>query len=193
MIISIIAGILTIVGIWFIMAYNAMVKADTEANDALANLDVFLLKRLTLTTQLIASVKKYIGHENEALLNIVKARNQNQALLENQAASSHDVIALSQSTGAMSAALPSIFALTESYPDLKASNVILNFQDKVSEIENDLEGSRRYYNATVRVFNEMIRSFPTVMIVNYFDFAKKKEYFNVSKEQKESLNKIETL
>jgi LemA protein len=189
----ILLGLLGIIAMWFVSAYNSMVSLDTDANDALSNLDVFLLKRLDLTTQLIASVGKYVGHENDTLLKLVEARNKNKTQLEGQSSESQDVIALSQSSGALSGALPSLFALSEAYPDLKASNVIIDYQDKVTEIETSLEGSRRYYNATVKVFNEKIRSFPTVLITGFFEFAKRKEYFKVPEAQKESLNKVKTL
>jgi len=186
-------GILALVALWFIYAYNALVKLDTEANDALSNLDVFLLKRFDLTDTLIASVKKYVGHENSTLLQVVEARNTNKSQLDHQDKQSQDVIALSQATDAFAATLPNLFALSESYPDLKASNVIVDYQSKVTEIEDSLESSRRYYNATVRMFNEKVRSFPTVLITRLFDFAKRKDYFKVSAEKKKSFDVIKTL
>ena len=187
-------GALALLALWFISAYNTLVKLDTEANDALSNLDVFLLKRFDLTDSLIASVKKYVGHENSTLLQVVEARNTNKSHLDHQDKQSRDVIALSQATDALSATLPNLFALSESYPDLKASNVIVDFQSKVTEIEDSLESSRRYYNATVRTFNEKVRSFPTVLIANFFEFSKnRKEYFKVSERKADKLDIVKTL
>lgn len=183
-----------IIIIWFIKTYNSLVSLDTEANDALSSLDVFLLKRFDLTDALIASVKKYVGHENETLIQVVEARNANKSELDHQDKASQDVIALSQATDVFSATLPKLFALSESHPDLKASNVIVDYQAKVSEIEDSLEGSRRYYNATVRIFNEKVRSFPTVLITNFFEFTKnRKEYFKVSERKADKLDIVKTL
>jgi LemA protein len=186
-------GALALTVLWFISAYNKMVTLDTNANDALSGLDVYLLKRFDLTDQLIASVKKYIDHENGTLIQVIEARNANKMQLDSTDKAAQDVIALSQTSDALTGTLSKLFALSESYPDLKASNVIVDYQQKVTEIEDSLESSRRYYNGTVRMFNETVRSFPTVLITGFFDFAKRKEYFKVSDKKKELLDTVKTL
>lgn len=179
--------------IWLIMTYNKLVSLDTDHNDALSNLDVFLLKRFDLTDQLIAAVKMYVGHENGTLNQVVEARNANKKDLDNQHKTPNDLIALSQSTDALTSTLPNLFALSESYPDLKASNVIIDYQDKVVDIEDSLERARRYFNATVKTFNESVRSFPTVLLAPIFSFTDRKVYFKVSEKKAELLQTVKTL
>ena len=135
-----------------------------------SGIDVQLKKRHNLIPNLLKSVKAYAAHEKETLNQVILARNNaqqaqgisNQANAENQ----------------LQSALGSIFALAESYPDLKANQNFIQFQNELGNIEDDIDKSRRYYNATVRENNISIESFPANLFSGAFGF-KLGEYFEL--------------
>ncbi len=152
-----------------IFIYNGLVNAKNAVLDSWSNIDVALKKRYDLIPNLVNTVKGYAAHESGTLEKVVAARN---AALSVPKGDINGQIAADQ---ALTASLRQVFALAESYPDLKANTNFLQLQDKLNEIETNLENTRRYYNATVRENNNKVEGLPGVLIAgplgfNKFDF-----------------------
>ena len=181
MTIYIVLGIVVLLVIYVIAAYNSIVKAEVKVDEGFSTIDVYLKKRYDLIPNLVATVKGYAKHENETLTKIIEARN--------MAVNSKNLEDIANANNAISTMLPSIFALAESYPDLKANTNFGELQSELSVIENELSNSRRYYNGCVREFNTLIITFPKVIIANIFGKTKK-QFFEADKSEKENV-KIE--
>jgi len=149
-----------------IFIYNGLVKAKNAVLDSWSNIDVALKKRYDLIPNLVNTVKGYAAHESGTLEKVVAARN---AALSVSKGDINGQIAADQ---ALTASLRQVFALAESYPDLKANTNFLQLQDKLNEIETNLENARRYYNATVRENNNKVEGLPGVLIAGPLGFHK---------------------
>lgn len=160
-----------IVGAGTIFFYNRLVKLRNLVKEAWSSIDVMLKKRHDLIPGLIETVKGYATHEKETLESVIQARNQ---AVNSAGSVSEAGAAETQLTGM----LGRLFALAERYPDLKANTNFLEFQRELSNIEGDIEKSRRYYNGTVRNYNTTIESFPGNMIAQFFNFVKE-AYFEM--------------
>ncbi|WP_324027076.1 LemA family protein [Maribacter sp. BPC-D8] len=175
MLISIV--LITIVLILFFYAisvYNGLVRKKTEMAEGWSSIDVFLKKRYDLIPGLIETVKGYATHEKETFENITKARN----LAQN--ASSVDEQGKAES--ALKNSMVNLFAVAENYPDLKANRNFSELQNELSSLEDDIEMTRRYYNATVKENNIAIESFPSNIFANMFNFNKG-EFFEIQNAQ----------
>jgi LemA protein len=155
--------------LFMIAIFNRFVKNRNTVQDAWSNIDVALKRRYDLIPNLVETVKGYAAHEKTTLENVIQARNNAMSV------PSDDINGQIKAENALQQTLRSIFALGEAYPDLKANMNFIDLQQKLSEIEENLERSRRYYNGTVRENNTYGESFPGVlfaMIFNYkhFDF-----------------------
>lgn len=164
-ILLIILSLFVILGVYLIVLYNSFVSKRNMLEEALSGIDVILKKRFDLIPNLVETVKGYLTHEKETLANIVNLRNQ--AL---NASSADEKLQLDKKLGN---AVGTIFALAENYPDLKANTNFLSLQEELSEIETEVERSKRYYNATVREYNIAVESFPGNLVANSFGFPKK--------------------
>jgi LemA protein len=150
---------------FLILLYNGFVAKRNLVDEALSGIDVILKKRFDLIPNLIETIKGYASHEKDTLESVVNLRNQ--AL---NAQTSDEKIQLDKT---LSQAVTKIFALAENYPDLKANTNFLSLQEDLTEIETEIERSKRYYNGTVRDYNTAVESFPGNIIANSFGFAKK--------------------
>jgi len=166
MVISIIViSVIVLLAIYLIVLYNSFVSKRNVLEEALSGIDVILKKRFDLIPNLIETVKGYLTHERATLESIVNLRNQ--AL---SAGSADEKLQLDKKLGN---AVGAIFALAENYPDLKANTNFLSLQEDLTEIETEIERSKRYYNGTVRDYNIAVESFPGNLFANSFGFAKK--------------------
>src|SRR5438309_9565938 len=157
----IVIGIL-VVGAIFILAgmYNSLIQLRVRADSAWSDIDVQLKRRHDLIPNLVETVKGYAAHEKGTFENIAKFRSQAM-----QATTPADkAIAENQLTGA----LKSLFAVAENYPQLKASEEFTQLQGSLSQTEDAIQNSRRYYNAVVRDLNTRIQSFPTKILAGMF-------------------------
>jgi LemA protein len=150
---------------FLIMLYNGFVAKRNLVDEAFSGIDVILKKRFDLIPNLIETIKGYASHEKETLESVVNLRNQ--ALT---AQTSDEKMQLDKN---LSQAVTKIFALAENYPDLKANTNFLGLQTELTEIETEIERSKRYYNGTVRDYNTAVESFPGNIIANSFGFLKK--------------------
>ncbi len=153
--------------IWAIMAYNGLISGRILADEAWSGISVQLKRRFDLIPNLVATVKGYAKHEADTLEKVIQARNT--AVY----ASPLDVTAQAQASAALSQNLKGVFALAENYPELKASQPFIELQTAMEEIEDHLQNSRRYYNATVRDYNTKCEQFPSSLIAGFFKFSVK--------------------
>jgi len=164
-------GIVLIIG-YLIVVYNSLVSMRQKVLSAWSDIEVQLKKRYNLIPALVDTVKGYAKHESETLQKVIQARN--------MALNAHNAGDASKAEAMYKSALGGIFALSESYPDLKANSNFVNLQNQLQAIEEDIESARRYYNATVRDYNAKIESFPDIYIAQKFNFEPY-EYFEVDK------------
>lgn len=176
----ILLGLALFIGLVLVLFYNGLVRAKNAVMDAWSNIDVALKKRYDLIPNIVNTVKGYAAHESGTLEKVIAARN---AALNVPKGDINGKIAADQ---ALTAGLRQIFALAENYPDLKANTNFLQLQDTLSEIEQNLENARRYYNATVRENNNKVEGFPGVLIASSFGFSTF-DYFETEEESKKNI------
>ncbi len=160
----ILIGIIVVLGFLLVGIFNRFVKNKNVVKDGWSNIDVALKRRYDLIPNLVETVKGYAAHERTTLEDVIKARNAAMAV------PSGDINAQIKAENQLQQSLRSIFALGEAYPDLKANASFLDLQQKLNEIEENLERSRRYYNGTVRENNTYGESFPGVMFAGMFNY-----------------------
>jgi LemA protein len=168
----IILGIVVVVIGWGIMAYNNLVRQRQLAQEGWSGIDVQLKRRTDLIPNLMEAVKGYMSHERDTLEAVTAART---AAVAAQTGTPEQ---RAQAEGALSGALGRLFAVAEAYPDLKASQNFLQFQGELSNTENEIQLSRRYYNGTARDLNTAVESFPSNVVANFFKFEKV-QYFEM--------------
>ncbi|MDR6815602.1 LemA protein [Neorhizobium sp. 2083] len=168
----ILIGIIVLVALYVIMIYNGLVKSRQMAEEAWSGIDVQLKRRADLIPNLIETVKGYAAHEKGTFEEVVKLRNQAQAV------PAGDVAGRAQAEGLLGQALGKIMALAEAYPDLKANQNFSELQGSLETIESEIQMSRRYYNGAARDLNVRVESFPNNLIAGQFGFSKR-EYFEI--------------
>ncbi|AMC92771.1 hypothetical protein AOC36_01850 [Erysipelothrix larvae] len=161
-------GVVVIVVLYVVMAYNGLVSQRNLVEEAFSTMDVYLKKRYDLIPNLVETVKGYAKHESGTLEAVISARN--------KAVNATTDEARLQAEGDLSQVMGRLFALTESYPDLKANTNFLDLQNQLKLIETEIAQSRKYYNGTTRDFNTKIETFPSVIIANMFGFKRKPLY-----------------
>ena len=168
----IILGIVVVVIGYGIMAYNNLVRQRQLTQEGWSGIDVQLKRRTDLIPNLMEAVKGYMSHERETLEAVTAART------AAQAAQNGTPEQRAQAEGVLSGALGRLFAVAEAYPELKASQNFMQFQGELSNTENEIQLSRRYYNGTARDLNTAVESFPSNVIANTFKFEKV-QYFEM--------------
>ncbi len=158
--------------VYAVVVFNSLVRTRQMANEAWSGIDVQLKRRSDLVPNLVDAVKGYAKHERSVLEEVTQLRAAARALPEG------DVTARAQAEGALSVALGRLFALAENYPDLKASSNFLALQQQLSDLENELQMARRYYNGTVRNLNVLVQSFPNNLVAGLFGFGTR-EFFQL--------------
>lgn len=159
--------IIAVLGLWLIITYNALVRMRNRAKEALSDIDVQAKRRYDLIPNLVETVKGYATHEKGVLENVTKART-------TAMNTSGDAFQKEGVENMLSSTLKTLFAVSENYPDLKANANFLELQRELSDTENKMLASRRFYNSTVMTLNTKIETFPTNMIAGMFGFTKEK-------------------
>jgi LemA protein len=159
----IILGVVVVIAIWAISIYNSLVAMRQRVNQSFADIDVQLKQRHDLIPNLVETVKGYASHERGTLEAVVQARNAAMAAPGVE----QKVAAENMLTGA----LRQLFALSEAYPDLKANQNFQQLQSELSDIENKLAASRRFYNNAVQEYNTGIEQFPAALFAGMFGFT----------------------
>lgn len=170
----IVLGLLALLVVWAIAAYNRFVRLVQRAKEAWADIDVQLKRRYDLIPNLVETVKGYATHEQGTLEKVTAARA--------AAMDAGGVEAKGQAENMLSDALKSLFAVSEAYPDLKANTNFLELQRELSDTENKIQASRRFYNTNVRDLNTSIETFPGNVIANMFRFEPR-EYFELAEDE----------
>lgn len=158
-------GIVVVLGLWLMSAYNNFVQWRNKVEEAFSTMDVYLVKRYDLVPNLVETVKGYAKHEKETLERVISARN-----MAVNATSIEDKI---KAEGEFSGVLSRLFALSEAYPDLKANTQFLDLQAQLKAIEEDIAQSRKFYNGTTRQYNTLVEVFPNNIVANLFKFTKR--------------------
>lgn len=159
-----------------IIIYNKLVKYRIMAQEGYSGIDVQLKKRYDLIPYLLETVKGYAQHEKSTFDAVVTARN--------AAINAKNLSSQQQAEQQLNSSLVNLFALAEQYPDLKASENYKHLQQELSDIEDDIEKSRRYYNGTVREYNITVASFPSSIVANLFKFDAA-SFFELERSQRE--------
>ncbi len=164
MAVLIVVGILVLIVIWVISLYNSLVRLRNRRENAFADIDVQLRQRHDLVPQLVETVKGYASHEKELLLKVTEARTAAMA-----ATTIDGKIAAEQQ---LTTALQGLKVQVEAYPDLKANQNFLQLQEELSDIENKLAASRRFFNGATTEYNNAVESFPGNLIARNFGFKR---------------------
>lgn len=157
-------------GAWLVFGYNRLVKDRNLLKEGWSGIDVQLKRRANLVPNLVEIVKEFAKHEKTTLERVTKCRSESL----NAGGVGERVDAENNLTGAIGG----LFALVEDYPELQASNNFTQLHQELSDIEDQIQMSRRYYNGTVRNYNIRVESFPSLIIARLFGF-KLAEYFQV--------------
>lgn len=178
----IILGIVVLIIIIIIAIYNNLVNLKLRVENAWAQIDTQLKRRFDLIPNLVETVKGYKNYEQETLEKVVEARNKyTTASTATDAAAANNML---------NESLKSIFALAESYPDLKANQSFLNLQTELSATEDKIAFSRQFYNDTVQMYNTAILTFPSNIFANMFHFTHK-DFFEVTDESQKEPVKVQ--
>ena len=159
---------------WVVGIYNNLVNLRNRVKNAFAQIDVQLTRRHDLIPNLVEAVKGYMSHERETLEAVINARNSAVSNLDAAKADPSNAEAIKKlgaSEGALGAALGRLFALSEAYPDLKANQNMMQFQEELASTENKVAFSRQAFNDTVLQYNNSVQNFPNNLIAGFFSFA----------------------
>ncbi len=170
--------IIVLIVLWVFATYNSLVSLRNRVKDAWSQIDVQLKRRFDLIPNLVETVKGYTKHESETLENVVKARNSylSATLPEDQI----------KADGELTQAINKLFALTESYPDLKANTNFTDLQTQLNETENKIAMSRQFYNDIVMQYNNKIEMVPSNIVASIFKFSKE-AFFQAQEAEKENV------
>ena len=151
--------------------YNGLVRLNQQANEAWSDIMVQLKRRYDLIPNLVNTVKGYASHEKTVFEDVTKARA--------NALGAQTPAAAAKAEGGFQAAMKSLFAVAENYPDLKATENFQELQAQLTDTEDKIQASRRFYNGVVRDFNTKRKTFPTNIFANMLGFKQDKEFFAV--------------
>jgi LemA protein len=166
----IVLGVIVVIVIWAISVYNGLVAMRQRTNQAFADIDVQLKQRHDLIPNLVETVKGYAAHESGTLEAVIRARQ--------TAIAAPGVEQKVAAENMLTGALGKLFALSESYPNLKANANFQQLQSDLSDIENKLAASRRFYNNAVQEYNTGIQQFPAALFAGMFGFSQR-SFFDV--------------
>lgn len=168
MVFIIIGVIIVLIVIYLVATYNSFISMRNSVEEAFSTMDVYLKKRYDLIPNVVETVKGYAKHESQTLENVISARN--------SAMSAQNMDEEIAAQGELQKTLGRLFALSESYPDLKANTNFMDLQNQLSEIETEIAQSRKFYNAVVKAFNIKVESFPSNIVASIFKFTRKPLY-----------------
>ena len=170
----ILLAIVAVVALWMVWAYNRFVRLTNRTEEAWSDIDVQLKRRYDLIPNLIETVKGYAAHEAGTLQKVTEART--------KAMGAQTVGEHAAAENMLTGALKSLFAVSESYPDLKANSNFVELQRELSDTENKIQAARRFYNSVVQELQNAIEQFPTNLVGNMFGF-KTREFFQLGENE----------
>lgn len=165
--------VIVVLLLWVAGTYNGLIRLRNQVENAWAQIDVQLKRRIDLIPNLVETVRGYAKHERETFENVTKARN--------MAMSAKGVGERAEAENFLSSTLKSLFAVSEAYPELKANENFIRLQEELTSTENKISFSRQFYNDSVMTFNTRIELFPINIIAGLLNFARR-EFFEVKSE-----------
>lgn len=175
----IVLGVVAVLAFAVIGVYNSLIQLKNKVDEGWADIETQLKRRYDLIPNMVETVKGYAKHESKTLEAVTQARN--------MAMSTTDPGDKIKAENALTGALKTLFAVAENYPDLKANQNFMDLQATLKEVEEKLQLSRRYYNATVRDFNTKIEIFPNNIIAGIFSFVRRKFFEIENAEERENV------
>jgi len=170
--------VLAVILLWAIAIYNGLIKLKNRVDEAWSDIDVQLKRRYDLIPNLVSTVKGYATHEKEVFEKVTEART--------RAMGAQSAADKAQAENMLSDTLKSLFAVAEAYPDLKANQNFLELQRELTDTEDKIQASRRFYNGNVRDFNTKIQVFPNNMFAGMLGFSAR-EFFEAEAGEKENV------
>ena len=167
---------------WIVATYNRLISLKNRAAEGWSDIDVQLKRRYDLIPNLMETVKGYAKHEEGVFSKVTEART--------RAMGAQGIEEKGKAENMLTGALKSLFAVAESYPDLKASANFAKLQDELADTENKIQAARRFYNGMVRDLNTLIETFPANIVANMFKFAKR-EFFEIENEAEKQNVKVQ--
>lgn len=174
----VVIAILVLIILYVFMTYNSLVKLRNRVKDQWSQIDVQLKRRFDLIPNLVNTIKGYTKHESETLEKVIQARN------TYVTATTPDE--KMKANNELSGVLTKLFALSESYPDLKANTNFIELQSELQETENKIAMARQFYNDTVLTYNNKVEMVPSNIIAGMFHFQKQ-EFFQVAEEERQNV------
>ena len=174
----IIIALVAFIFLFSFITYNNLVNLNNKVVEAFSTMDVYLKKRWDLIPNLVETVKGYAKHEKDTLESVISLRNGSYDNLSNE-----EKIDLNNK---LANKIGKVMALAENYPDLKASDNFKNLSKQLTQVEDEIANSRKYYNGVVRIFNNKVEMFPSNIIANLFHF-KKKSMFEIKDYERENI------
>ena len=172
--------VLIVAILWIIAVFNGLVTLKNRAKEAFSDIDVQTKRRYDLIPNLVETVKGYASHERELFEKVTQARA--------SAMNAQGTQQKAEAENALSNTLKSLFAVAENYPDLKASQNFLALQNELTDTEDKIQASRRFYNTNVRDLNIKIESFPANIIASTFSFKEMELFQTASDVEKEAVH-----
>ena len=176
-VIIVIGGLLLLLVLYVIGVYNKLVNARNKVENQFSQIDIQLKRRTDLIPNLVETVKGYAKHEKGTLTEVIEARN--------KAVSANTVNEKIKANSELTGAISKLFALSESYPELKANENFLSLQNDLKDTEDKITYARQFYNDSAMGFNNLVEMFPSNIVANMFKF-KKFEYFKIDEKEKET-------
>ncbi len=174
-----------LLALWLVLIYNRLVTLRNRSDEAWSDIDVQLKRRHNLIPNLVETVKGYASHERSVFENVTKARAEAVS-----AERSGDPKKMQEAENMLSGTLKSLFAVSENYPDLKASQNFVELQRELRDTEDKIQASRRFYNTNVRDLNIKTQSFPSNIVASIFNF-KKRDFFEVENPEEREPTKVQ--
>ena len=174
----IILAVIILIIIYAFILYNNFISLDNKVKEAFSTMDVYLKKRWDLIPNLVETVQGYAKYEEETLMRVTKLRN----TVYNEMTNDEKII----NNEELSSDVSKIMALKEAYPELKANENFIDLSNKLTKIEDDIANARKYYNGTVRIYNNKVQMFPNNIFAKIFNY-KTKRMFEASLEDKQNI------
>ena len=180
-------AVIVLIGLWIGRGYNKMVTAEEQVSKDWAQVENQYQRRADLIPNLVATVKGYAEHEQSTLDAVVSARAEAiNTKIDANNLTEEQLAEFQAKQGELGMALGRLLAITENYPDLKASENFRNLSKELTQVENAIANSRKYYNAVVRMYNNKVEMFPSNIIAKLFSYHTKK-MFEIKEEEKENV------
>ncbi|HSX47146.1 MAG TPA: LemA family protein [Patescibacteria group bacterium] len=179
--IIIVVAVVVLLGIIIAGLFNSLVRLNQQSDEAWSDIEVQLKRRYDLIPNLVNTVKGYASHEKTVFEDVTEART--------NALSAKTVPEQAKAENQFQQTMKSLFAVAENYPDLKASQNFQDLQTELTDTEDKIQASRRFYNGVVRDFNTKRKTFPTRIFASMLGFNKDKEFFEVDESQVAAIQK----